>query len=83
MTQETLSSVAETLTLHGSIRQLVRDEDRRKFEFDLCSCLLLVKVVGAACLLLCWWAGARASQHPIVQPRASQTVTGKKATTWS
>ena len=82
MTQETPLSVAETLTLHSSIRQLVRDEDRREFELDLCSCLLLVKVVGAACLLLCWWAGARASQHRVVQPRASQTVTGKKTSAW-
>lgn len=78
MIQETTSSLAETLTLHSSIRQLVRDEDRREFELDLCSCSCLVKIVGAACLLLCWWSGARAPQHPIVRPRISQTVIGKK-----
>ena len=51
MIQETPLSLAQTLTLHSSIRQLVRDEDKREFELDLCSCLLLVKIVGAACLL--------------------------------
>lgn len=35
MTEETPLSVAETLTLHSSIRQLVRDEDRREFELFL------------------------------------------------
>ena len=81
MIQETPSSLAETLTLHRSIRQWVRDEDRRQFELDLCSCLLLVKVVRAACLLLCWWSGVHAPQHPVVRPRTSQTVIGKKTIT--
>lgn len=71
MIQETPPSLAETLTLHSSVCQQVRDEAGREFEPEPCSCSLLVKN-GASCLLLCWWSGVHASQHPTVLPRSSQ-----------
>lgn len=46
-------SLAETLTLHSNICWLVRNEDKREFERDPRSHLLLTTNVGATCLLLC------------------------------